>query len=113
VNFKLYALAGGLILAIVLAGTAAFYRAKSRTLEREKAELEGHLSSAYRRISYLDRQLEAEREAVTERASRLNESAAAHEELKRELETCDLDSQWSVPGALYDRLCGNSPAPAP
>jgi hypothetical protein len=89
-----------------------WHRGEIRQLKIEAASLEAQRNSAYERISWLDRQLESERAANDERATRLAESARGREELKRELEGMDLDSCWAVPGPLYDRLCGYAPPPA-
>lgn len=100
----------GLAVCFVAVGlTAQFYRAKAAVLEVKAERLENDLAASAGRITWLEDRLEAEMTANAERAARLNGSAAGHEELKRELETCDLDSGWSVPGALYERLCRQIP----
>jgi uncharacterized protein HemX len=76
-----------------------------KELAAEKAER----AKAEAALARLAKDLQAEREAADERAARLNSSEESHRELGRQLEVCDLDDDWDVPRALYERLC----APAP
>jgi hypothetical protein len=51
------------------------------------------------------RKLAAEREAALSRAVRLEAAEKDHEEFSKTLDSYDLRPDWTVPDALYERLC--------
>jgi hypothetical protein len=95
------AVAGAIAAILLLLGYGAF-RARGERI----SELEAQAARAAEANLALERALRQERAASFERDARLEGSAGSHEALAEELkEACEYRAGWSVPGALYERLC--------
>jgi hypothetical protein len=83
-----------------------FYKAQVEADAKELARLDGLLKSQAAVIM-------ANTKAAKEQAQRYKEATEDHEAFKAEFDVCEYDSTWTVPDALYERLCRGAPAPGP
>ena len=103
--------AAGLAALAVLAVLFWVQHSRIESLQKDLERSEAGRAKAEAALKAASISLNQERAAADERAERLNASSESHRALEKELADCDLDGGWTVPRALYERLCRPAPGP--